>query len=195
MLPTSRWSQCPVSPASFAACAVCFSLRAMFRVCHDLPSVLGFGCSFLRDSRAFGAVVVAMFFSFSSSSQAARAGPVSRHNGSERASGEDSERITSTRGANKRVVKVLAAGNMQRGLPSDFGLFTEKTEGFAILMLMPKHSSHVLDLAKRGAAIRLGELADEAKLLLGLFPHLRDSFDRDEMPISFLGNCSGVCTN
>ncbi len=111
---------------------------------------------------------------------------MSRHNGSERASGEDSERITSTRGANKRVVKVLAAGNMQRGLPSDFGLFTEKTEGFAILMLMPKHSSHVLDLAKRGAAIRLGELADEAKLLLGLFPHLRDSFDRDEMPISFL---------
>jgi hypothetical protein len=70
------WCQCPVSPASFAACAVCFSLRAMFRVCHDLPSVLGFGCNFLRDSRAFGAVVVAMFFSFSSRCQT-RAGPVS----------------------------------------------------------------------------------------------------------------------
>jgi hypothetical protein len=83
-------------------------------------------------------------------------------------------------------VKVLAVGNMQRGLPSRLGFLTERTEGFAILMLMPKHSSHILDLAKHGAAIRLRELADEAKLLLGLFPHLRDSFDRDEMPISFL---------
>ena len=28
---------------NFAACAACFSLRVMFRVCHDLLSVLGFG--------------------------------------------------------------------------------------------------------------------------------------------------------
>ena len=45
---------------------------------------------------------------------------------------------------------------------------------------------HILDLAKRGASIRLRELMDEAKLLLGLFPHLRDSFDEDELPISFI---------
>jgi len=57
----SDWeaSYCPVFAASFAACAVCFSLRAMFRVCHDLLSVLGFGFNFLCDSRICG-VVVAM---------------------------------------------------------------------------------------------------------------------------------------
>jgi hypothetical protein len=27
---------------------------------------------------------------------------------------------------------------------------------------------------------------DEAKLLVGLFPHLRDAFDKDELPISFI---------
>jgi len=48
-----------VADASFAACAACFSLRAMFRVCHDLLSVFGFGFSFLRDSRVCG--VVAMY--------------------------------------------------------------------------------------------------------------------------------------
>ena len=47
-----------VSAASFAACAVCFSLRAMFRVCHDFDSVFGF--SFLCDSRLCGVVVDAM---------------------------------------------------------------------------------------------------------------------------------------
>jgi hypothetical protein len=36
---------------SFAACAVCFSLRAMFRVCHDFFSVFGFGFSLFFDSR------------------------------------------------------------------------------------------------------------------------------------------------
>ncbi len=47
--------------ASVAACAVCFSLRAMFRVCHDLLSVFGFGFSFLCDSRLGGVVVDAMY--------------------------------------------------------------------------------------------------------------------------------------
>ena len=47
-----------VFSASVAACAVCFSLRAALRVCHDLPSVLGFGFSFFLDSRADGVVVV-----------------------------------------------------------------------------------------------------------------------------------------
>ena len=50
-----------VFAASFAACAACFSLRAAFRVCHDLPSVFGFGFSFLCDSRLCGVVVVAMY--------------------------------------------------------------------------------------------------------------------------------------
>lgn len=46
--------------ASFAACASCFSLRAMFRVCHDLLSVFGFAFSFLCDSRFCGVVVFAI---------------------------------------------------------------------------------------------------------------------------------------
>ena len=54
----------PVSAASFAACAVCFSLRAMFRVCHDLFSVFGFGFSFLCDSRLCGVVVAISSFQF-----------------------------------------------------------------------------------------------------------------------------------
>jgi len=45
------------SAASFAACAVCFSLRAMFRVCHDFFSVFGFGFSFFCDSRLCSVVV------------------------------------------------------------------------------------------------------------------------------------------
>ena len=50
----------PGLAASFAACAACFSLRAMFRVCHDFCSVFGFGFSFLCDSRLWGVVVDAM---------------------------------------------------------------------------------------------------------------------------------------
>jgi hypothetical protein len=51
---------------------------------------------------------------------------------------------------------------------------------------MAKHSSHILDLAKRGAEARLQDLVMEAKLLVQLFPHLKDSFDKDELPISFI---------
>lgn len=51
---------------------------------------------------------------------------------------------------------------------------------------MAKHSSHILDLAKRGAEVRLRDLADEAKLLIELFPHLRDTIDQDELPIRFI---------
>jgi hypothetical protein len=51
---------------------------------------------------------------------------------------------------------------------------------------MPKHSSRILEYAKRGAEARLRELAQEARYLIDLFPHLRDSFDKDEMPIDFL---------
>jgi hypothetical protein len=51
---------------------------------------------------------------------------------------------------------------------------------------MPKHSPHVLELARRGAALRLQELKNEAELLLDLFPDLGDAFDPDELPVSFL---------
>src|SRR5439155_26376293 len=51
---------------------------------------------------------------------------------------------------------------------------------------MPRHSSQILALAKRGAEARLQDLIHEAKMLVELFPHLRDSFDKDELPISFI---------
>ena len=51
---------------------------------------------------------------------------------------------------------------------------------------MPRHSSQILNLAKRGAEARLQDLIHEAAMLMELFPHLRDSFDKDELPISFI---------
>jgi len=51
---------------------------------------------------------------------------------------------------------------------------------------MAKHSSHILELAKRGADVRFRELVDELKLLTMGFPHLRDSFSRDELPMNFI---------
>jgi len=53
---------------------------------------------------------------------------------------------------------------------------------------MPKayDSSHILELARRGAALRLRELAHELAILLGAFPDLRDAFDADELPVSFI---------
>src|SRR5262245_10556231 len=51
---------------------------------------------------------------------------------------------------------------------------------------MPKHSSHMLELARRGAEARFRELLDELKSLTSAFPHLRDSFDRDELPLDFI---------
>ena len=38
---------------------------------------------------------------------------------------------------------------------------------------MPKHSSHILELAKRGAEHRYQELKAEVESLVKLFPHLR----------------------
>jgi hypothetical protein len=52
--------------------------------------------------------------------------------------------------------------------------------------VMARHSSHVLELARRGAEARFRELAQEAKYLIDLFPHLRDSFDKDELPLPFI---------
>jgi hypothetical protein len=46
--------------------------------------------------------------------------------------------------------------------------------------------SHIMELAKRGAEMRLEDLLHELDMLLELFPHLRDSFDPDELPVNFL---------
>lgn len=51
---------------------------------------------------------------------------------------------------------------------------------------MAKQSPRILELARRGAEARLQDLIHEAKLLVQLFPHLRDSFDPDELPVSFI---------
>lgn len=53
---------------------------------------------------------------------------------------------------------------------------------------MPKRTqdTHLYELAKRGAEVQFRELLHEAKLLIGLFPHLRDSFDKDELPLNFI---------
>ena len=53
-------------------------------------------------------------------------------------------------------------------------------------MASEKHSEKVLELAKRGAQAQLNDLLHEIKLLVGLFPHLRDSLNRDDLPIPFL---------
>jgi hypothetical protein len=55
-----------------------------------------------------------------------------------------------------------------------------------MLTFMPKHAADIFALAKRGAEARFRELLEETTHLIGLFPHLRDSFDRDELPISFI---------
>jgi hypothetical protein len=40
--------------------------------------------------------------------------------------------------------------------------------------------------ARRGAEVRLRELAEEAKQLLNVFPDLSASFDEDELPVNFI---------
>jgi hypothetical protein len=51
---------------------------------------------------------------------------------------------------------------------------------------MAKHSSQILQLAKRGAEVRFRELLDEMKFLTLSFPHLRDAVDRDDLPLKFI---------
>ena len=51
---------------------------------------------------------------------------------------------------------------------------------------MAKHSSHILELARRGADARFRELLDELNFLTLSFPHLRDSFDKDDLPVKFI---------
>jgi hypothetical protein len=62
---------------------------------------------------------------------------------------------------------------------------------------MPRRqqNAHLFEFAKRGAEVRLRELVSEAKNLVGLFPHLRDSFDKDELPLQFIvARDSGAAT-
>jgi hypothetical protein len=49
-----------------------------------------------------------------------------------------------------------------------------------------KRFAHLYDLTKAEAQEYARDMAMEATLLVKLFPHLTDSFDRDELPISFL---------
>ena len=49
-----------------------------------------------------------------------------------------------------------------------------------------KRDAHLYELAKIGAQARLSDLRQEARLLVDLFPHLRDSVDADELPINFI---------
>jgi hypothetical protein len=49
-----------------------------------------------------------------------------------------------------------------------------------------RQDAHLYELAKRGAEAQFHELVQEAKYLIDLFPHLRDSFDKDELPLSFI---------
>ena len=49
-----------------------------------------------------------------------------------------------------------------------------------------RDNEHLIELAKRGAEAQLSDLMHEVKMLLELFPHLRDAYDSDELPLSFL---------
>jgi hypothetical protein len=53
---------------------------------------------------------------------------------------------------------------------------------------MPRRrkDAHLFELAKRGAEVRLRELVQEARNVIELFPHLRDSYDKDALPVSFI---------
>jgi hypothetical protein len=51
---------------------------------------------------------------------------------------------------------------------------------------MAKRTHKTLDAAKRQAEARFRELVEELKLLTVSFPHLSESFDPDELPVSFI---------
>jgi len=51
---------------------------------------------------------------------------------------------------------------------------------------MPKPRSRAPKLTKSTAAIEFKALVDELKFLLEMFPHLRDSYDPDELPVPFI---------
>lgn len=51
---------------------------------------------------------------------------------------------------------------------------------------MAKHSSDMLQLTKRRAALKCRQLLDELNMLIGSFPDLRNAFDPDELPLAFI---------
>ena len=51
---------------------------------------------------------------------------------------------------------------------------------------MAKHSPRILELAKRGAQAQLSDLLHEVRMLIELFPHLQESFDKEELPLNFI---------
>lgn len=51
---------------------------------------------------------------------------------------------------------------------------------------MPRPALRTLEIAKRNAEARFRELADELRLLTVAFPHLREAYDPEELPVSFL---------
>jgi hypothetical protein len=50
----------------------------------------------------------------------------------------------------------------------------------------PENHPRFIELARRGAEAQVRDLLHELEMLLELFPHLRDSFDPEELPVSFL---------
>ena len=56
----------------------------------------------------------------------------------------------------------------------------------AIEITMDKQFSHLLQLGRRGAERRFGELINELRVLFTSFPHLGDAFDADGLPLSFI---------
>lgn len=51
---------------------------------------------------------------------------------------------------------------------------------------MARHSPQLLELARRGAELQLRDLVQEIRYLIDLFPHLRDSFNEDDLPLPFI---------
>jgi uncharacterized protein (DUF2461 family) len=56
----------------------------------------------------------------------------------------------------------------------------------SIEITMDKQFSHLLQLGRRGAERRFDELVNELSFLFASFPHLSESFNADELPLSFI---------
>jgi hypothetical protein len=51
---------------------------------------------------------------------------------------------------------------------------------------VPGSAPRTLGVGKRNAEARFRELVDELRLLTVAFPHLREAFDPEDLPVSFL---------
>ena len=56
----------------------------------------------------------------------------------------------------------------------------------SIEITMDEQFSHLVQLGRRGAERRFGELINELSFLFASFPHLSDAFDADGLPLSFI---------